>query len=447
MGKLLMDDQTLRFYGIDKSDTIVHLFPKPTVVVLAASHDDDVDNNNNHTTANNTSPNAGAHVPQIVLDAQEAERRSQILILSSNEIFEAQHKVRLLSFLLLIICAMELLTLFTILIGVPTDQPNGTNPDGTQHDDLFSPTDPADNADPTQQQQLRTWQNTDYADLAVSSFGFYVATLGIKASTENTARLAKQYFYCLLLAGISWNAYYYMLSLKAQEDRQQAHHRDTDTDDQDYNDDAAPAPDPDPDNPNNGNATGNVYTQALLGILVPMCVWITCFLRAWQFHQLILEAEVEAEQRAIANDDEMNRSVDSDMDTDMDTDTDMMNVDEDEDEEQARGSQSQNTNTDIQSVNTSIRRGDHSPVPYGTADRDLILQNISELLPVARRSEALQPTRESPHNNDTLCIANDVLTSNRVGNNIMSSSACLLWALDNEERNVKSVQVGRSEVK
>lgn len=38
-----------------------------------------------------------------------------------------------------------------------------------------------------------------------------------------------------------------------------------------------------------------------MGILLPITIWILCIVRAYQFHMLIREAEVEAQQRTISN--------------------------------------------------------------------------------------------------------------------------------------------------
>lgn len=43
--------------------------------------------------------------------------------------------------------------------------------------------------------------NSDYFDTLISAFGLYVSLLGIKATTENTLQLARQYLFCLTLAG------------------------------------------------------------------------------------------------------------------------------------------------------------------------------------------------------------------------------------------------------
>ena len=123
MGKMLQDDATLDECGINASEKIVHLFPKPNVVINNHDNGDDgnyqsTSNNNGNGDNNVGTDEGGAHVPQIVLNAEEASRRSQILILSSTEIFEAQHRVKIFSFLLMIISSMELLTLMTLFVGV-----------------------------------------------------------------------------------------------------------------------------------------------------------------------------------------------------------------------------------------------------------------------------------------------------------------------------------------
>eukprot|EP00986_Skeletonema_menzelii_P017011 scaffold17011_cov175-Skeletonema_menzelii.AAC.1 len=164
MGKLLQDDATLNECGINASEKIIHLFPKPNVVINDDNGDDSnyQSNTNNNGNGDNEGNEGGAHVPQIVLDSEEASRRSQILILSSTEIFEAQHRAE--------------------------DNPYG----GSGEIPPGNPTDPPPSS--SQTVQIRTWQNSDYADAVISAFGFYVSLLGIKATTENTLQLAKQYF-------------------------------------------------------------------------------------------------------------------------------------------------------------------------------------------------------------------------------------------------------------
>jgi len=259
MGKLLQDDVTLDECGINASEKIVHLFPKPNVVI---NNDNDDDENGD----NDVRTEGGAHVPRIVLDAEEASRRSQILILSSTEIFEAQHRVKIFSFLLMIISSMELLTLMTLFVGVQAED----NPYGGSGE--VPPGNPTDTPPSSSQTiQIRTWQNSDYADAVISAFGFYVSLLGIKATTENTLQLAKQYFACIIIAAIASNCYYYYLNVQQEERFAQQNNKPIDQ--------------------------NQLYTDAFVGILLPLTVWALCVIRAYQFQTLIREAEQEAEER------------------------------------------------------------------------------------------------------------------------------------------------------
>lgn len=262
MGRLLQDEDTLQDVGLTEPKTIIHLFPKPRVVISSG------------TGAEETMPtNDGAHIPRIVLDPDEAERRSSILVLGSAEIMEAQNNVRLLSFLLLIICSMELLALFTIMLGVPpqdSDDPSeATPPPSNGTDDQFYP---------PNEMEIRTWRNSDYIDLVISTFGFYVATLGIKATTENTMRLARQYLAGTIVVGIAWNVYYYFLNVQAGKEAYNSHRGES------SDDDFVPA-------------ESEFYAQALFAMMLPAMLWFMCCARAWQFHRLLQEAEEEAETR------------------------------------------------------------------------------------------------------------------------------------------------------
>ena len=291
MGKLLQDTTTLGECGINEDGKIIHLFPKPNVVINTT-------NNNINTCeggqATNTTGDSdgispttaaasatGAHIPQIILDAEEASRRSQILILSSQEIFEAQHRVKLFSFLLMIISSMELLTLMTLYVGVPQegDYPGYGGAGGS--DSLPPPGNPTDTppsssyGNNNSPMEMRTWQNSDYFDTLISAFGFYVSLLGIQATTENTNQLAKKYLSCLVLAAIGSNCYYYYLNIIAQEKHAQDLNQPMDK----Y----------------------QVYSTSFVGILLPLTVWLLCIIRAYQFQALIREAEIEAEERTRAS--------------------------------------------------------------------------------------------------------------------------------------------------
>ena len=266
-GKMLDDSKTLKDCGIKDNNVIVHLFPKPRVVVTSSSYL--TENSNDGSEGGRAAePSAGAHVPQIILDEEEQERRGQILVLGSHEIQEAQNNVKLLSLLLLVICAMRLLALFSIAMGV-AEEP-------VYEDDILPNNQTDTNPYNTQEYQNLAWENQDYLDLAVSSIGFYVATLGMKATTENTLRLANAYLIGVVIAGIGWNAWnILMYALFVQEEQ----------DSSKEDDDMIPL------------TSEDFVTVAFFTIMLPMGVWFLCCARAYQFRALIEEAELEAGER------------------------------------------------------------------------------------------------------------------------------------------------------
>jgi len=281
MGRMLQDNVTLTDCGIKNSETIIHLFPKPTMVItdsnsnanaqngsINASNDAD-DNSATDPQINNDSRGDRAHIPQIVLDAEEARRSSSMVIFTSSEMFEAQHRVKLFSFFLLFISTMELLTLVSIMLGASAEPYMGI-------DDEYIPGDPTDGGI-SGGAQMRSWKNSDYADLVIAVFGFYVATLGIRTTTENTLVSAKRYFYGLLIVGIAWIAYYYYLDIVAEKS------------DMDGNSNSADSED--------DGSKPNIYAQALVSASLPICIWGICFLKAYQFQQLVRQAEQEAAER------------------------------------------------------------------------------------------------------------------------------------------------------
>lgn len=258
-GKMLEDSKTLKDAGIDKNDVIVHLFPKPRVVVTSSA-------SNITETSGDEEEEGGAHVPSIYLDEEEQERRGQILVLGSVEIAEAQNNVKILSLLLLVMCSMRLLALFSIAMGV-AEEP-------AHQDDTTPPSNSTHGGDPTDY-EVRSWGNQDYYDLAVSGVGFYVATLGMKATTDNTSRQATAYLIGTVIAGIGWNIWnMFMFAFFIQEEA-------VPTDD----DEMVPL------------TRDDYVTVALFTVAMPLGVWFVCCARAWQFRQLIEEAEQEAAER------------------------------------------------------------------------------------------------------------------------------------------------------
>eukprot|EP00980_Cylindrotheca_fusiformis_P011372 scaffold2637_cov153-Cylindrotheca_fusiformis.AAC.9 len=259
-GKMLADSCVLRDSGIESDGVIVHLVSAIRRLVVVTS-------SNTTSSASCSNAQAGAHVPEIVLDAEEQERRGQILVLGSVEIAEAQNNVKLLSLSLLVVCSMHLLALFSLAMGVAEDSslsddavPSNSTSNHTD-DGYFGPGD--------YESQVRPWKNSDYFDLVVSSIGFYVATLGMKATTENTFRLATAYFIGTIIAGIGWNLWNVFMYAAFVDEKSESEALSRD----DY------------------------VTVAFFTVLLPMLVWGLCVARAYEFRRLIEEAELEAAER------------------------------------------------------------------------------------------------------------------------------------------------------
>lgn len=99
--------------------------------------------------------------------------------------------------------------------------------------------------------------------------------LGIRATTENTVAIVRHYFISLVILALSWNIYNYILEVRRQQD-------DSEADDDQYH-----------------YSSFDIYVGALFATLLPLMVWFICILRAWQFHQLITQAERESEERRL----------------------------------------------------------------------------------------------------------------------------------------------------
>jgi len=174
---------------------------------------------------------------------------------------------------------------------------------------------------------IRTWQNSDYADFFISALGFYVATLGIKATTENTVALAKKFFILLLIVGSGWISYYYYLNVQAEEHLNNINNNNKD------------GTNPNGNNTNNKNndlpeehadmSNADLYISAFISMLLPILVWGLCFLRAFQFSRLLQEAQREAEERAlleISNNNNNNNNLTTSNDEEMANNNDSINT-------------------------------------------------------------------------------------------------------------------------
>lgn len=263
MGQLLKDDKSITDHKITNR-SIIHLFPKPNVVVTDSNAEP------NSPPASPTgagSENAsGAHVPQIVMNSDEVNRQSSILILSTHEAYETMHRIRLLSFLLLMYSSIQMLRDISIYLAPPMEDENNT---------IIPPGDPTDTGMPGQygeyDEQLPQWQNRDFFEMGICLFGIYVASLGIKSTSENIGLAYSKRFMVLLgVLGVLWNAYLYYCyvdELKARESQE------------DYD-------------------SGKVYSDALFAIALPLMLWLLFFLRSIQFYTLVLEAETDATERS-----------------------------------------------------------------------------------------------------------------------------------------------------
>ena len=321
-GKLLADDQTLGEAGINTENTIVHLFPKPRVVLEG---DGSGQQQEQPTCSDNDSSSTGAHVPTIVLNADEAERRSQILVLGSVEYTEAQSNVKLFSFMLMMISTMELLNLLAIFMGVPQEEQNGSNLPSMMADDVFvnldddmyanhgssddgghnastnSSSTGYDGTDPYLPLEQNPWGWVNMVDLFLSLLGVYVALVGIRAASETRLALARVYLTGTIIVGVGWMLFNYYLTVRmdeAMQDEQvreyEANHPDNGTGSNHHHQHNNAAADDD-------NlvimSDEDIYKSALSVMVLPGLVWFMCCLRAAQFHNLLHEAELEASTR------------------------------------------------------------------------------------------------------------------------------------------------------
>ena len=279
MGQLLKDDKSIQDHRI-ADGSIVHLFPKPNVVVTNSSErgqdgtgtgassspsspdSDHTDNNNNNHNNNN---NGGAHVPQILMDTNDVNAHTSILVLSTHEAYETMHRIRLLSFLLLMYSSIQLLRDVSIYLAPPVQDDSNT---------IIPPGDPTDTGMPGQYEyddQLPQWQNRDFFEMGICVFGLYVALLGIKSTSEHIGlKYSKRFMILLGILGTVWNCYLYYCyvdELKARESQEE------------YD-------------------SGKVFQDAFFAIALPLMLWVLFFLRSIQFYMLVREAEMDAAERS-----------------------------------------------------------------------------------------------------------------------------------------------------
>ena len=314
LGKRLQDDDALSDVGITADGTIIHLFPKPRVVIKDTGNEASGENCNTGTSSSSNQngdddddhDEQGARVPTIVLDADEAERRSQILVLGSSDYLEAQNNVKLFSFMLLIISSIELMNLLAVALGVPqqeqaegvTPTPSGDYP-VTIDDDIFTPYSANDDAVSNSTSNwhnisssasnfgadeiVETWEVANWVDLVISVMGVYVGIMGLQATTHNTLLLAKKYLIGTVTTGIAWMVFNFVMTYDISKEQEE--HREQEQEQASNTDHLRVVSD------------GDIRWQALSVMVLPGMVWVLCCLRAWQFQHLLMEAEQEAEER------------------------------------------------------------------------------------------------------------------------------------------------------
>lgn len=342
MGKLLQDDKRLEEQGLvvnnnnnnnssgtghgsvgNGNSVIVHLFPKPNVVIANDNHNDDNCENNTSTNEtnsnndnNNSNNNSGAHVPQIILNRDEVSRVGQILVLSSHEAYETLHRLRLLCFLLLAYCTLQILRDVTIYLAPPDGSNTGMNSgyylptdDGigggsgsgiTGHGNYIPPGDPIDttsNSPYNDQDTLPQWEDKDYVELIISCFGVYVALLGMKATTDHVGYLAKRFLILLGLLGISWTMFtfygHFIYNLALEDALSGGNGNDEEGEGGGSSSTGT-----------SSSTNSNVETTMALKVsfmetMVPIFIWLIFYIRAAQFYAMIREAEIEANQRVM----------------------------------------------------------------------------------------------------------------------------------------------------
>jgi Ubiquitin family len=365
-GKLLNDDSVpLSSLGIQKSGSIVHLFPKPRVIVVDNSNNNSVtagNNNNNNSSSTHTASsnegnnensnnesNGGAHVPVIVMEQSEVDRRSEILVLGHADYIEAVSNVKLFSLMLMIISTIELLHLLSLYItpaqssgsGSSYYNNNNNNHYGdasnsvphVQEDDHFFNDDQyntttlknsttntnvidtitagANSIDPIDR-ILDQWTPIKYVDLIISILGIYVSILGMRASNENCIRTARYYLIGTTITAIGWLTYNYIISyeIDVEVDAHPEKYYDTTSSSEgsDYSygspattsDDAIGESYSNSGSSSHNNTNESPYNQAFSAMILPGMVWALCIFRAWQFQHVLYDAELEAAQRTNA---------------------------------------------------------------------------------------------------------------------------------------------------
>ena len=116
------------------------------------------------------------------------------------------------------------------------------------------------------------WTFEDTFGLIVSTVGIIVALLGCFALHYKIFKLANGYWIGLCVVGILWNVWNtWMYVLFVQEEMKVSDDDDT-------------------------VIRGDYVTEALITVIIPMLVWLFCWVRAYRFRNMIAAAEKEGEE-------------------------------------------------------------------------------------------------------------------------------------------------------
>jgi len=297
MGKLLNEDTScLSHYGIKRELSIIHLFPKPTVVIERSGGGDggeDTSLCSPTSNDNDANDNETAHIPQIILDASEAERHSSVIILSSHEAFEILHRVRLCAFCLLVYSSMELLQDLTLWMGKSLNNDNEyCDDDDNDGCPEYRPDEPTDTTAPSPNgnSDHLQWKSWNYFDVLLSIFAFYVSMLGIKVTTEHERSTARLFWNLLVLLAVLWNGFYYWRAVQDIMDDRQKRKGSKEGGGDHSNDNGSDASDP-------SLEETSPYNLALWYMSFLFLIWFVFLFWARQFKNMMEEAGAEAEER------------------------------------------------------------------------------------------------------------------------------------------------------
>jgi hypothetical protein len=150
---------------------------------------------------------------------------------------------------------------------------------------------------------LHHWTPIRYGDFLVAVLGIYVSILGMRASNENCIRTARYYLIGTTITAIGWLTYNYIINYEIDVQVDAHPEKYYDMSDDNYrshattNDDAMGESYSTGSSYNSSYFDESPYHQAFTAMILPGMVWGLCIFRAWQFHHVLYDAEMEAAQR------------------------------------------------------------------------------------------------------------------------------------------------------